>query len=466
MRDSPRITARECLIVSATGSLGVTPFHEESFRAALQRKPHAIGADAGSGDIGPSFLGGDIAYAPAEWERRDLELLVEAALELDIPLIIGSAGGAGTNSAVDRYVAFVRDAVRRTGRRGVTVGRIYAEVPLGYLEQRARAREVLPLGFTTPLAEGDVRSSSRVVAMMGIEPLVETLRRGAQIVVAGRATDDAVFAAVPVSNGFDKAASLHMGKLIECASIVATPPLMRETIIGTVRENGENDIVISAIHPGQRCTPASVAGHSMYERPDPTELLLPGGRLDLSSVTFETHDPQSTRVKGAKFVPTDSYAVKLEGAGWVGERAFTLFAFRDPISIAHVDEILDFIAREAARVLPGMERDKDYRLVFHVYGRNGVMGALEPVKMITSHEVAVVAEIVGPTHEFVERLGALVKYASLRAYYKGKLGTAGGAAFLQDEIWFSPRGAYHWTVDHLLPLSDPLELFPISLEEV
>jgi hypothetical protein len=275
-----------------------------------------------------------------------------------------------------------------------------------------------------------------------------------------------VFAAVPLHQGFEKAAALHMGKLIECASIVASPPLMRETVMGTVRENGDHDIIISAIHPGQRCTPASVAGHSMYERPDPTELLLPGGRLDLSNVAFETFDSQSTRVTGARFIPADSYAVKLEGAGWIGERAFTLFAFRDPISIAHIDEILAFIVDEAARVLPDMVRERDYRLLFHVYGRDGVMGALEPVRQIASHEVAVVAEIVGPTRELVERLGALVKYASLRAYYQGKLGTAGGAAFLQDEIWFSPRGAFQWTVDHLLPLEDPLELFPISLEEV
>ncbi|HEY3246913.1 MAG TPA: acyclic terpene utilization AtuA family protein [bacterium] len=466
MKNTSTAASRECRVVSATGSLGVTPFHEGSFQAALQRNPHAIGADAGSGDIGPSFLGGDISYPPAEWEKRDLELLVQAALDLDVPLIVGSAGGAGTNSAVDRYAAFVREAVQRSGHRGIAVARIYAEVPLAYLEQRARAGEVMPLGFPGPLSQEAVRASSRVVAMMGVEPLLEAMRRGAQIIVAGRATDDAVFAAVPMLQGFDKATALHMGKLIECASIVATPPLMRETVMGTVRENGQNEIIISAIHPDQRCTPASVAGHSMYERPDPTELLLPGGRLDLSHVTFETHDRQSTKVTGATFVPADFYAVKLEGAGWVGERAFTLFAFRDPISIAHIDEILTFITDEAARVLPGVERDRDYRLVFHIYGRDGVMGALEPVKHIASHEVAVVAEIVGPTREFVERLGALVKYASLRAYYKGKLGTAGGAAFLQDEIWFSPRGAFHWTVDHLLPLSDPLELFPISLEEV
>src|SRR5581483_2152412 len=94
----------EVKVVCATGSLGLTPFHEESFFASLERRPDAIGADAGSGDIGPFYLGADAPYNPREWEKHDLELMVVAGVERRIPVLVGSAGGAGTNRAVDLYV--------------------------------------------------------------------------------------------------------------------------------------------------------------------------------------------------------------------------------------------------------------------------------------------------------------------------------------------------------------------------
>ena len=85
---------KELRIIAATGVLG-SGFVETSFNRGLKRKPHLIGADAGSTDPGPYFLASGNQSFPEIAVKRDLRLMVLAARKLDIPLIIGSCGTAG-----------------------------------------------------------------------------------------------------------------------------------------------------------------------------------------------------------------------------------------------------------------------------------------------------------------------------------------------------------------------------------
>jgi hypothetical protein len=43
-------------------------------------------------------------------------------------------------------------------------------------------------------------------------------------------------------------------------------------------------------------------------------------------------------------------------------------------------------------------------------------------------------------------------------------GTAGGVAFLLDEV-MRASPAYRWTLNHTMPVDDPLELFPTFIVE-
>jgi acyclic terpene utilization AtuA family protein len=449
-------------VLCASGSLGLTPMHHESYWAAVESKPDAIVADAGSGDIGPSYLGSGAPYSPREWEKHDLRLMLVAARRLGVPMIVGSAGGAGTNGSVDSYADLVAEIAAEEGLGGFRLARIYAEVDIEDLARRAREERIEALGAGEALRPEDVEACSRVVAMMGVEPLVAALDAGAEVIVAGRSCDDAIFAAVPIHAGCDRALSLHMGKTIECGPLVATPILMREAIMATVREH---DFLVEPFHPEQACTPASVAGHTLYERLDPNLLDVPGGSVDLHAAVFEPHTDRVCRVAGARWIPADEYRVKLEGSAFVGHRVFFLFGLRDPLSIANVDRICDGIAVEVERQF-GPPSDASHRLFFHVYGRDAIMGEREPTPEIRSHEICVVIEAVAPDSERAVNVAKLAKYASLRVHYPGKLGTAGGCAMLADEVLLSPHPTYRWAIDHLLPLADPLELFALELAEV
>jgi hypothetical protein len=446
-------------VLCASGSLGLTPMHHESYWAAVDRGPHAIVADAGSGDIGPAYLGSGAEYNPREWEKHDLRLMLLAARKLGVPMIVGSAGGAGTDASVDRYCDLVTEIAAEEGLGGFRLARIYAEVDRGDLARRAAGERIEGLGATERLLPAEVEACSRVVAMMGVEPILEALEQGADVIVAGRACDDAIFAAVPIHRGCDRALSLHMGKTIECGPLVATPILMREAIMATVRDD---DFLVEPLHPGQRCTPASVAGHTLYERLNPYRLDVPGGTVDLHDVAFEAYTDRICRVSGARWLPAEEYRVKLEGSAFVGHRALFLFGLRDPLSIANIDRMCDGIRVEVERVFGEPAEDR-YQLLFHVYGRDAVMGEREPTPQIRSHEICVVVEAVAPDEEEAIKVAKLAKYSSFRVHYPGKLGTAGGCAMLADEVLLAPHATYRWAIDHLLRLADPLELFPIEV---
>jgi Acyclic terpene utilisation family protein AtuA len=444
-------------VLCASGSLGLTPFHEESFWEGVRRSPDVIAADAGSGDIGPAYLGSGHWYNPPEWEEHDLALMLRGARECGARVIVGSAGGAGLDQAVDLYAGMV-DRIARAAHLGrLEVARIYSEVSTEWLA--ARLEGTCRLGAPWDLTSDVLARTSRAVAMIGVEPYLDALDRGADVIIAGRSCDDAVFAAAPVWKGFDWGLSLHMGKCIECGPLVADPPLQRESVMGTVLDDA---FIVEPLHPDMRCTVASVAGHTLYERLDPYRQAGPGGELDLRAVTYEADGDRAVRVRGSRWEPAAQYRVKVEGAGRVGASRLVLFALRDPRAIEHVDDIIADIRAEVSRVVGS----RSWELHFTVFGRDGVMGSREPERHAPIHEVAVLAEAVAPDEATALQVAKLVKYGSLRVHYGGRFGKGGGSALPRDEVLSPQQDAYRWTIDHLVALAAPMECCRVEIDTV
>jgi hypothetical protein len=84
--------------------------------------------------------------------------------------------------------------------------------------------------------------------------------------------------------------------------------------------------------------------------------------------------------------------VKLEGAAKVGERYVGIAGVRDPYSVANIDAVIGW-ARKQVEERFGTS---GYELYYTVSGRNGVMGALEPVQT-PAHELGIVVQAVAPT---------------------------------------------------------------------
>lgn len=448
-------------IACVSSCLGITPMSQTSLDRALAHEPDALVADGGTADVGAQYLGTGVHLAPRAWEEHDLRLLLRAALARRIPLIVGSVGGAGTDAAVEAYLAIVRRIAAEEQLPPFRLAGVYSELDRDWLAERARTTTVAGLGYRDPLTAETVTRSARVVAMAGIEPIVACLADGADVVIAGRSCDVALFAALPVLRGVPTGIAVHLGKTIECGSLAAEPVISREPVIGVARHD---DFLVRSCHPDQRCTPASVASFQLYERSDPLRELLPGGYADLSSASFVADSDDTCRVSGSRWVAADAYEMKLEGAEYVGHRAYVIFGVRDRGSTANIDGIIEQLRARVAVQFPELAAEGGH-IAFHVYGRDAILGVRETAGRV-AHELGVVVDMVHPDRERLVHIGSLVKYLAFRADYPGKHSSGGTGALLAEEVLEAPKPVYRWSIDHLLTVAHWSEVIATSSEDV
>ena len=447
-------------ILSPTGHLGFTPIERGSFEIGVSRRPDLIVADSGSCDIGPQPLGADEHCSPEEWQRHDLELMLRAARGLGVLMIVGSASDTGTDRGVNQYADIIRDLTRRLGLAPFRLATIYSEVRRDEVARRLAAGvRIEGLDGRPDLTPDVLARTDRLVAVMGVAPVLRALDEGAEVIVTGRSSDSCIFAAPAIRAGFPEAAAYYLGKVLVCASFAAEPFMGKESVLGTVTADA---VTVTAMHPGQRCTVASVASHAMYERANPFFEHVAGGVLDMSRCRYEQIDERTARVTGFEFRRDAVYRIKLEGAGKIGERAVSIAGIRDPYTIKHVDAVMAW-ARSKVEERWGPSGAR-YQLYYHVYGRDGVMGPWEPVHT-PAHELCIVVESVAPRFEDAEVICALGTRNLFYARLPEVKGTAGTAALMMDEVLRGKPG-YEWTVNHVLPLADPLELCTVKLEVV
>ncbi|MDD5729335.1 MAG: acyclic terpene utilization AtuA family protein, partial [Victivallales bacterium] len=356
-------------IICPNGHLGFAPTKEASFWLGADTKPDYYCCDSGSDDIGPGPLGNDESVSPRQWQKHDLELIPLAARKQNVPMIIGSAGDTGTNSRVDMYLDIIRELAEEHRLKPFKAVYYYSEADKEYLRKKMLGGETIEgLDGRKNLTMEELNATDRIVAVAGIHPFIQALKMGADVIIGGRSSDAAVFAAPAIYHGFPEAESYYLGKVLECASFCAEPYGAKESVIGMITHN---DVKVTAMHPEQRCTVASVAGHAMYERSNPFFEYFAGGKLDMTDCAYEQFDARTTRITGARFIPIQGrIKVKLEGSGRVGERYIGIVGIRDPYNIENIDKVIEWAEAQAEERLKG----KKYQLFYHVYGKNAVMG--------------------------------------------------------------------------------------------
>lgn len=451
----------EYRLMSTSGILGYG-FPEASLKAGLERKPDMIGVDGGSVDPGPHYLGSGKPFCSVMAIRRDLRLMLKAAVAHKIPMLIGTAGGAGGEPHLQLVAGLVREIAREEGLH-FPMAVIHAEQPKEKLKERVREGRVRPLAHRPPLDEAAIERAERIVGMMGPEPFVKALDEGAQVVLAGRSTDPAPFAAAALRAQFGPAQSWYAGKMLECGA-TASVPKGHDCLFVTVRED---HIECEPLNPERRCTPLSVANHSLHENASPIRHVEPGGLLLTEDCRFEAVSDRAVRVSGMRWEPADTYTVKLEGAERIGYRAITICGTRDPLLIASLDSFLAAVRRnieqKASEIGAGPER---YRLVIRSYGHDGVMAAREPVREIRSHELGFVVEAVADDPEIANAVLAIARANMLHTDFPGRLCREGNMAFPFSPSDIDAGAVYRFSVFHTVVPDGPCEMFPIEHERV
>src|SRR5580692_1316273 len=445
-------------IVCPNGHLGFAPIKTGSFRTGCHCEPDLVCADSGSCDVGPVPLGADISSSPLQWQIDDLETMLLTARRLGVPMIVGSAGDTGSNSRVDLFVGVIRDLAKKHGLARFRVGYFHSEVGKDAMRQRIVAGDqILGLDGRPPLDLATLDATERVVAMAGIHPYLKLLDDGADVIIGGRSSDCAIFAAPAIRRGFPEGLAYFYGKVLECASFCAEPYGGKESVLGEITME---DFKVTALCPEQRCTVASVTAHTMYERPNPFYEHFLGGHIDMRACRYQQYDERTTRVTGPKYVPAPELRAKLEGAGKIGERFIGMVGVRDPYTIENIDAVIAWARQQAAeRFGP-----TGYELHYTVYGRDAILGTLEPLKRSPGHELCVVVQAIAPTREMAEEVCMTGTRQMFYARLPAVKGTAGGVAFLLDEV-MPASPAYRWMVNHTVRIDDPLELFPTFVTE-
>ena len=439
-------------VLISTGHLGTAPSAPDSFHRGMATNPDYVVADGGSSDPGPVYLGENATLG--HFVRDELELLLTASRARGIPLIIGSAGDTGSNHGVNDFVRQIQEIAAEHRIPRFRVGYFYSEIEKHVL--KARRDTIEGLGGFPPLSDDDIDHTTRIVAVAGVHPFLKLLDQGADVIIGGRCGDVCFTAAPCIRAGFPEALAYHMGKMIECASLVAEPFMGKETIIGTI---SHDDIKLTPYHPGQRCTIASAAGHSMYERASPYYEHALGGLLDMSACDYSQFDDRTCRISGARWLPAEQLRVKLEGARKVGERYMGVVGIRDPHVVRHVDQAIDWCRTAVANRFGRTP----YQLFFHVLGRDGVLKDMEPVTHASPHELGIVVEGLADTDELAAKITDFAVRMFFLVRIPGVKGTGGAAATTKQVMRSSP--GYVWSINHTMPIDDPLELFPTHMTE-
>lgn len=446
----------ELRILSPTAILGYG-YPLEAFNKTLKEGVDAIAVDAGSTDPGPYYLGSGESFTSREAVKRDLKYMIRAVKEYGIPLIIGSAGGAGSEPHVEWTLNIIRELARELAVK-LRTGVIYSDLDKNMLLETLPYRRHQPL--TTYFAKtlpDRIGESARIVAQLGVEPVVELLERDAEVVVAGRIVDVAPAAALPWKKGYPKGLAVHMAKILECGALAAEPGSGSDGMVGVIRP-GEFEVY--PMSAWRRATRLSVAEHALYERSNPYRESIPGGYADLSNSTYEEVDGRVI-VKGTEWVSVEPRHVKVEGVRWRGHRYIVIGGVRDPGFLRLIDKAMQEALENADRLV-GLG---DCSVYYRVYGRDGVMGEREPHKVI-AHEAGILVETVCGDQGKAKTVASLVRSTLLHYGWPGRKTTAGNMAFPFSPSDFYGGEVYEWSIWDLVEERDPLEFSRLEMLEV
>ena len=449
---------RELKLLSPCGILGYG-FPESSFLNGMAMNPDAIVVDAGSTDAGPHKLGAGVAIVSRRACKKDLEIMITNGAKANIPVVIGSAGGAGGRVHVEWTLSIIEEILKEHHLLHRKLAVIWADIDKEIVSQRLSEGKVDPLGLTVgELTQERIEQTTGIVAQMGHEPIVRALEQGADIIVCGRAYDPSPFAAVAVFHGFDLAYGYHAGKILECAALCAQPGTTKDCMLGIIREDG---FIVTPLSKDRVCTKTSVAAHTFYEKDHPFLLHGPGIVLNLEHCTFtELEDGRSVFVTGSQIESTSPYRIKLEGAIPVAFRTFVVAGIRDPLLIGQLGEVEDKVKAQVRDYYGDLD-ETEYQINFINYGINGVMGEMEPCQDLP-HEVGVVFEVIAKMQELADTVCSSVRSTFLHYGYEGRKSTAGNLAFpfAPSDIPFGR--VYEFSLYHLMDVRDGEEMFPVE----
>lgn len=245
--------------------------------------------------------------------------------------LITNAGGINPDGAVNE----VKRVAKSLGFDDIKIGLVKGD------NIYDRLNELNPYFLTKDGEESWEQYEERLLfasVYLGAQPIVEALKQGADVVITGRTTDSAQFAAPLIYefnwsyDDWDRVASaVLLGHLMECSGQVtggnytgAWQEIEDLDNIGypiaEVSEDG-SFILTKTEGTGGKVSVETVKEQFLYEIHDPHNYITPDVIVDFTSVVFEDVGPDQVRVSNVKGKPAPPTLKVLIGYqnGWAGD---------------------------------------------------------------------------------------------------------------------------------------------------
>lgn len=444
-------------VLIPSGALGLD-YDKAALARGVAMKPDLIAIDGGSTDSGPSYLGRGVSKYARSSTKREWIGLIEASRAAGCPLVIGTAGTCGTDSTVDWLLEITRECL---GELGVSakIATLKCEQSSDLIASAFDAGRVAPLPAAPAVQSADIQACTHIVALAGAEQIRAALDTGADIVIAGRTTDTAIIAALPLQRGAHAGAAWHGAKIGECGALCASNPQSGVLMV----EFDADGFTVHPLAEDAKATPHTVLAHMLYENADPFILHEPGGHLDVTGASYVALDDTRVRVEGSQWNLAEAYTVKLEGARIAGYQTVLMATLRDRLYVTHAQAWIDVILeKHAAKVADRMELDPDeYTVELRLLGVDATLGALEH-RTATPNEVGVLCIVTAEDQATANEIGKLMNpYLLHHPLTREEEQPTFSFPFSPAEIDRGP--AYEFCLHHVLRLEDPMEVFRLEV---
>ena len=445
-------------ILIPSGALGLD-YDREALARGVAMKPDLIAIDGGSTDSGPSYLGRGVSKYARASTKVEWKGLIAAAREAGCPLVIGTAGTCGTDSTVDWLLDITRECLAEL-HLDARIATLKCQQPAERVLAAMTSGDLLPLAAAPEIDEDLVASCTNIVALAGAEQIAAALDTGADIVIAGRTTDTAIISALPLQRGDHAGGAWHGAKIGECGALCATNPQSGVLLV----DFDTQGFTVTPLAEGARATPRTVLAHMLYENSDPFILHEPGGHLDVTGANYSALDDTRVRVEGSAWVPSATYAVKLEGARIAGYQTILLTTVRDRHYVENIRAWTDDILRKhTVKVADrtGLTAGVDYTCELRLIGVDSTLGALE-TRGTVPDEVGVLCVITAADQATANEIGKLMNpYLLHHPLTRDEEQPTFAFPFSPAEIDRGP--AWEFCLNHVMRLDDPMQAFRLEV---
>ncbi|ERL98802.1 Protein of unknown function (DUF1446) [Rhodobacteraceae bacterium HIMB11] len=444
-------------ILIPSGALGLG-YDRDALMRGIALKPDLIAIDGGSTDSGPHYLGTGTSKYSRSSIKSEWRELMQARAMANVPLVIGTAGTCGADDAVDWLLDITKEIATETDQ-DVTVAILKSGQPADRVINALDLGRITPLDPDINIDQSVLQSCTNIVALAGAEQIQAALNTGADIVIAGRATDTATIAALPLARGCHAGGAWHGAKIGECGALATTNP-SSGTIMITFDADG---FTVEPMGQNARATPYTVSAHMLYENSNPLQLYEPGGHLDVTGATYTALDDRRVRVTGSTWVPSDTYTVKLEGARCGGYQCVSLALIREARYVQNIETWTKAV-EENCRQKAQERIEGDFTLELRLIGLNATLGE-QDVNAQIGTEVGVLGIVTAPSEMVAKEVAKMLNPYLLHM------------PLTDDEEMptfafpFSPnemnRGEiYEFCLNHVMELDDPMQAFSLTIEQV